>query len=405
MNEITQQEMERQAFETISAGEPEWLRRVREQAWQLRAQLELPPRSQHRWRYTNPRRLLFPAGTPLRPTAARSEHPPAHGEGLVVMDLATAARELPELLQRHLGHVLPADDSLFAALHAALWSGGLLVRVPAGTHPTQTLRTHTDLSGAEGVLLPRTLIVVERGATLTLVDEVSSPAPIEAGAMLHRSVEIVLEDGAGLNYVSIQDAPAGSVLHTTTAVHLAAGARLDYVFGSFGGGVVKADLRAELLGRGAESNVFGLVYGRGRQRFDHHTVQRLHAPDCRSGMDVRAVLADEARSAATGLLWIGEQGERAEAWQENRNLLLSERARAVSLPELEIMTDDVQAKHGATVGPVDETMLYYLASRGLPREEAIRLVVTGFFEPLIEKVPVENCRQALRQLVRRQLEG
>ena len=415
MNEITQQERERQAFEALAPGEPGWLRRRREQAWQLRSRLELPERSEHRWRYTNPQQLLFPPDAPVRPTAARHAQPAVAADDLLVMDLAAAARKMPEVIERHLGRVLPADDSLFTALHTALWSGGLFVRVPTGARPEQSIHTHTDPTGGQGVLLPRSLIIVERGAKLTIVDEVARSEAVSAGeihgeacrdgAMLHRNVEIVLEDDASLTYISIQDAPPGTTLHTTTAARLGAGARLDYVFGSFGGDVVKSDLRAEVLGRGAESNVFGLIYGQGAQRFDHHTVQRLHAPDCSSGMNVRAVLAGQARSAATGLLQIGERGARCRAWQENRNLLLSDQARAVSLPELEILTDDVQAKHGATVGPVDETMLYYLASRGLAREEAIRLVVAGFFEPLIEKVPMESSRERLRQLVRRRLEG
>lgn len=406
-------EQNKELFEAAGAADPDWLQARRKQAWEIHRDLALPNRAAHRWRYTDPASLLPGERTMLRPAQARGAEDAgglvpeplseALGEsGVVVMDLAEAARREIPGVREHLTRIVRPDDSLLSALQAALWSGGLYVEVPAGVELSLPIEQNVDIAGT-GLLLPRTLIVLGEGSRLSFVDTLGGGG--DQTALLHRTVEVHLGEDSRLDYVSLQDAAAAAVIHTDTGLRLESGARLNYVFGATGGGTVKSDLVADLAGDGAEADIFGLIYGRGNQGFDHHTIQRLHGKDCRSQLDVRVVLDDRSRSAATGLLRIGHQGLRGQAFQENRNLLLSEQATAVSLPELEILTDEVQARHGATAGPVDPDLLYYLASRGLSEEEAIKMVVAGFFEPLIEKAASPTGRNRLREMLGARIEG
>jgi Fe-S cluster assembly protein SufD len=162
--------------------------------------------------------------------------------------------------------------------------------------------------------------------------------------------------------------------------------------------VTKADLGSHLEGPGANVELVGFLCGEGKQHFDHHTVHDHRAPHTYSDLDFKVVLKDKARSAYTGLIRIEPDAPQSEAYQENRNLLLTEGAKAESIPELEILTDDVKCTHGATMGNLDPEHLFYLMSRGLSRGEALRLIVGGFIEPTLSRIP-EDLRERLRDHV------
>ncbi len=408
----------------LASREPDWLQSQRTRAYELHQELPMPERAVHRWRYTDPQSLL-PGERPLltsdflapvqsseRAVAAhirRVAGGPGHfmvGDeaqraGLIAMDLSAAARERSEIVEPLLGRLVPPTESPFTALNAALWSGGLYLEVPAGVELTLPVRHTLELGGKEGVFLPRTLIVLGDGARLTFLDEVVGDG--EQSVLMHRAIEVALGAGARLDVVTLNEAPSNATLHGVSRVRMERDAQLSWVFGGFGGAQSKNDLTTELLGPGGHADILGLVFGKARQRFDHHVVQRHVASDCTSQLDVRAVLDGKAHSSTTGLLWIGEDGARSQAVQENRNLLLSKRAHAISLPELEILTDEVQAKHGATVGPIDEEQLYYLQARGLPREQAVAMIVAGFFEALVARIPDERLREQTRTLIEERL--
>jgi len=147
-----------------------------------------------------------------------------------------------------------------------------------------------------------------------------------------------------------------------------------------------------------------VVLGGDRQKFDHHTSHRHLSGNTWSNIDFKAALTDRARSSYTGLIRIEEDAPSSEAFQENRNLLLSDTCRADTIPELEILTDDVSCSHGATAAPIDPEQIFYLQSRGIPRHEAVRLVVKGFLEPTLAMVPAA-VRAGLDELVAARLAG
>ncbi len=389
-----------------TAGEPAWLRAARAAAFRAFDGAAPPDRALHRWRYAEAARLM-PGDRPLAPAAfdpgAIVLDPEAERAGVVAIDLSRAAAERPETVRAALGRLVAADESPFAALNAALWTGGLFVEIPPGvrlTRPIVRLRRY----GGSGVVLPRTLCLLGADSEAVFIDE-QLPAD-GAGAdapLVHRTLEWVVGDGARLTLVTLQDLPSGASGTTTTRVRLGRGAALDAVFTAFGGAATKSDLAVELAGEGACAEVRGVVFGTGRQQFDHHAVLEHLAPRTASRLDLRVALRDRARSAFTGMLRIAHDAVHSEAFQENRNLLLHETAHAVSIPELEILTDEVKASHGATVGPIDEDQLFYLETRGLPRPEAERMVVGGFFEPLLARIPDDGAREEVRGRVEARL--
>lgn len=416
-----------EACAEIARGDASWLEQRRERAWEIHNGGELPSRAVHRWRYTDPK-LLLPGERPILRGPALTEADPlgddalisvevsrqldgqavyrlgpqARDAGIVVEDLAEAAKHRGEV-EQWLGTVVEDDDSPFSALNAALWSGGLFLKVPAEASLSLPIRLLFDLNADDGVAFPRSLISIGENARVTLVDEIGSDLDKARGLMLNRAVELIVGAGAQVKLASLHNAPKATTSYTVARTRVHRDASLTYVFGSFRGGTTKVDLTTDLVEPGANVDTLGFVFGKARQAFDHHAVQKHHAHDTTSHLDVRVALDDRAKSAATGLLWIGHEGYRSEAYQENRNLLLSENANAISLPELEILTDDVKASHGATGGPVDPEQLYYLMTRGLSPREAEALVVAGFFEPLLQKIPDSEVEERGRQLIEERL--
>jgi Fe-S cluster assembly protein SufD len=171
----------------------------------------------------------------------------------------------------------------------------------------------------------------------------------------------------------------------------------------FGGALSKQNFGTILDGPGAQSDMYGLLFGTGYQQFDNHTLQQHNIGPTLSNIDFKVVLKDKARSAYTGLIRIENDAKTCEAYQENRNLLLNKGTKAESIPELEILNEDVQCTHGATVGPIDPLMVFYLQGRGIEREEAVRMIVSGFVASTLKLVP-EDIRERLEEVVMERLE-
>ena len=196
----------------------------------------------------------------------------------------------------------------------------------------------------------------------------------------------------------VQRWEAGVVGHLTAYAQLAASSRFTLATAAFGGTLAKTDVGATLAGEGAISEIYGVAMGGEAQQFDQHTEHRHEASRTHSDLHTRVVLTDAARCAYTGLIRIASQAAGCEAYQENRNLLLSDDARAESIPELEISNPDVRCTHGATVAPVDAEQLFYLGSRGLPRSQAQRLIVYGFLDQTLARLP-HATRERLEAMV------
>lgn len=350
-----------------------------QEAAQAHRAAPLPDRSVHLWRYTDPRHLLPEDGRGTRTGLAVHLSDAARDLGVRALPLAEGAPGAPEI-----GALVPHDHGPLEALNGAVFEGGLLLRIPPGVVLDAPIQVHMD-APAEGLSVPRLLVEVGRAAAVTVVEEHSGGA----GGRIASVTELHVGDGAQVQHVILQAWDATARGHLTYRATVGRDASLVTALTSFGGERVKMDLGACLAGPGARSEMLGFALGEDAQHLDHHTVHEHTAPDTWSNLEFKAVLGDQSRSTYTGRIRIIEGAPRSEAYQENRNLVLGAEARADTIPELEILTDDVMCSHGATVAPVEEEPIFYLQSRGLDRDAATRLVVRGFLDSTLRRLPKE----------------
>jgi Fe-S cluster assembly protein SufD len=334
--------------------------------------------------------------------ADRQLAPHLERRGVLLMPLADAVRERPDLLERHLGRSVRGEDSKFVSLAGALWQNGIFLYVPRGVAVELPIIGRTSMAGGAPCFF-RTVVVVDEGAEVTYVDDHSSD-PIVGEALASGAVEIYTGQAARARYVNLQRWNDRTWHFNRLRAVTGRDARVDWLVVAVGGRLHRAEIDGALEGQGSEMEMVGLIFGDGRQHFDHQTVQDHVGNDTRSDLNFKAALGERSSSNYTGLIRVNERALRTDSNLENRNLLLSDHSRAESDPRLEILNSDVvRCAHGATVGPLDPEMIYYIQSRGLPRPEAQRLVVEAFFEPVLQKIPVESIRANVWRTIQRKL--
>jgi Fe-S cluster assembly protein SufD len=291
-------------------------------------------------------------------------------------------------------HSLVGWDEKFAAHNAARWQHGLLVHVPRGVVVDKPLYVRIANAVDGGSLFWRLLVVADPESRFTLIEEYLSASPDVAGYS-NAAVEIVVRDAAKVEYVSVQNLSRGTWHFASHHARVERDAELDWVAAGLGSTKGKVRIQNDLAGPGATSRVTGAYFVDGTQHLDYDTFQEHIAPDTTSDFAFKGALSDKARAVWRGMIRVEEGAQKTNAYQENRNLLLSKTAHADSIPGLEILANDVRCTHGATLGQVDREQLFYLMSRGLSRSEAERLIVGGFFQDVLDRVELEPVREAL----------
>ena len=292
-----------------------------------------------------------------------------------------------------LGSLVQPDDKL-RAHNAAVWEHGLLVHVPAGIELEKPLYVRVASSAPGGSLFWRVLVVAEPGSRFTLVQELTS-ASDDLEAYVNGVVEVVVRDGAKAEIVNVQRLSRRSWLFASCHARVERDAELDWVEGGFGSSRGKVWIQNDLADRGATSRVTGAYFADGTQHLDYDTYQLHAAPDTTSDFAFKGALRDTAATVWRGMIRVEEGAQKTNAYQENRNLLLSQTATANSIPGLEILANEVLCTHGATLSQVDREQLFYLMARGLPRPEAERLIVRGFFQDVLDRIELVPVREAL----------
>ncbi len=416
------------AVAALAETDVRWLGERRLDAWRTYESLPLPTRQLEEWRYTDVSlfkldtvRLTRKREATEIPVAARAmlDRGQAAGhvlfvdneivelhldealraKGVILADLRTAAREQRALVEQHLAtNALPASYNKFAALNAALWDGGVFVYVPRGVRVEDPIRIARYISEAGSAVLPRTLIVADEGSHLGYVEEFGSPN-FNVPTLSCAAVEVIAGNSANVQYVALQSYGAG-VRHIATQRTIAGrDANLDTLVVNLGASVARVDMAASLEGPGARSDMLGLYFAQGSQHFDHNTRQDHKVPHATSDLLYKGALYDKTRAIFRGIIKVFPKAQRTDAYQTNRNLLLSNKAEATSLPNLEIEADDVRCSHAATVGHLDKEELFYIMSRGVTRRDAERLVVFGFFGEVLERLPMPQVVQELRSAI------
>jgi len=317
------------------------------------------------------------------------------GEAGIQIERAPEGIRFEPLGEDHpLLYSLVASDEKFAAHNAAMWRNGLLVEVPKGVVVDKPLYVRIANAVEGGSLFWRLLVVAEPESRFTVIEEYVSSVP-DLSAYSNAAVEIVVGQAAKVEYVSVQSLSRQTWHFASHHARVERDAELDWVAGGFGSAKGKVRIQNDLAGPGATSRVTGAYFADGTQHLDYDTFQEHIAPDTTSDFAFKGALRDEARAVWRGMIRVEEDAQKTNAYQENRNLLLSKSAHADSIPGLEILANDVRCTHGATLGQVDREQLFYLMARGLTRSEAERLIVRGFFQDVLDRVELEPVRQAL----------
>ncbi len=376
------------ASSATAQAEPDWLVERRREGASLARDLSLPDPKAKGWEFTDLSELDLDAYAPAPGSAAIGEDG-AQPEG--VMSLGAAVATDPDLVEEHLGSVVSGNDP-FVARNEADWRQGALVHVPSGQAFSEPVRLSVDPS-AEGTRLDwRTLIVLEEGAQAEVWEDYGAAG---AAGLFNGVTEIVVGPGASLRYVCRQVLSPESWVFATQRAEVARDGALDWIALGFGSARGKVRMETKLDGRGSNAKVTGAYVGAGRQHLDYDTTQEHAAPNTTSDLAFRGVLAERATAVWRGMIRVDPGAQQTDAFQESRNLLLSKRAHADAIPGLEIEANDVRCTHAAAVAQIDREQLHYLRAHGLPEVVAKHLIIDGFLQALVERVPEGTAREAL----------
>jgi Fe-S cluster assembly protein SufD len=324
-------------------------------------------------------------------------------QGIVVSTLEEAAERHAGLVQWALASGA-VDESKFAALWNSAWRGGIFVYVPSGVEAVVPIWIAHPAGGDGAAAFPATVIVLDDAASLTAIDAFASPS---GEAELLNDAMTVLSAGrdARLNYCTLQLLGDGAWHFSTHRAVLGPNAHLRFFGASLGARLQKAYWDVILDGAGAEADLTGICFGDGNQHLDHQSLQAHRAPETRSDLLLKVAVRDRARSVYSGLIDVAPEAVHANGYVQNRNLLLSHGAKADSVPRLEIRANDVRCGHGATAGHIDDDQRFYFQSRGVARSEADALIVRGFMDDALDRVPHAGVKELLGELLDAEIAG
>ncbi|NPA91157.1 MAG: Fe-S cluster assembly protein SufD [Chloroflexi bacterium] len=316
-------------------------------------------------------------------------------QGVIFTDMHTAVREHPELVQRYFARLVELGDNKFAALHYAFWRGGTFLYVPRNVEVTLPFQTLARLSKEKSAGFYHTIVVTEENASVTLLEDFFGGRE----GMHDGVVELFPGPNSRLRYAHVQDWDLSLWNFGTQRVRASRDAEVVHLISSWGSKLSKVWITLDLVEPGARGQLLGVYFTTDSQHVDHHTMQNHIAPACSSDLLYKGALKDESRSVYQGYIKVWPGAQKTDAYQANRNLLLDGRARADSIPGLEIEADDVRCTHGATAGQIPEEYIFYMESRGLDRTQAERLIVAGFFQEVLERVENEDVQRKLEATI------
>ena len=380
-----------------TANDPAWLQHQRELAWKTYAAMPTPTRRDLDWQRFDIRKLNLDklAGAESAVAARLSS---VAGQGVICCDMATALAKHPGLVQEYLGKLIAPDEPRkFNALHSALWNTGALLYVPAGVRVELPVEILYTLTGNNVAGFPRTLIIIEPGAEATVVQKFVGG---DGAISLHAAgTEVFVKDGGRLHYISYQDFNPNVYDFTLKRARVGRDAEIDWVIGMFGASFQRYDIECEMAGEGGTSFMYGVCFAENQQQFGQFTKQHHRAGNTVSDLLFKNVLRDTAVTNYTGMIKVEKNANGTNAYQSNRNLVLSDKVKCDTRPILEIESNKLRCTHGATVGRLDDEQLFYLRARGLTEEQARHVLLEAFLEPVLARIKVEPVYKEFSELI------
>jgi len=414
-----------QTFQSLTVSLPAWAKALAEQGFEAFSTLPMPSPKQEDWRYVDIGVDIEAAGLPETPGDAMRDDrrvldvlgPPAGhavnvdgstvsidgGDDAVFTSLREAVAVGGEELRGVYRSGPPADLDRFSALHHAFGGDGVYVHLPRRKGEVRPYLVEFQLVSPGIVALPRLTVLAEDGSEASVVVHCRSPHGLEAIAV--PQIEVVTGDDARIGLTIIQE--WGDTTYSVIQQRMVSGrdAALGLSEAGIGGCNARFHLSIDLQGQGSDARVLGLYFGDRNQTLDYRYFMNHRSPNTTSDMYLKGAVGDTARSVFTGLIRIDPEAQKSDALQTNRNLVLSEGAEAHSVPNLEILANDVRCGHGSAVGPLDDDQRHYLMSRGLGRPRADRLQVKGFFEDVLARYPRAELEPPLREAVMSKYDG
>jgi len=376
-------------------GEPAWLIERRAAAWRYFAAAEPPI-----WRRTDLSK--FRAEQVAAPQSAQGSaiqwDAKLAEQGVIFTTLAAALRDHAALVEQYLGTAVDPLTHKFNALHAALWQDGAFLYVPKNVAVEMPLLAVFTLADGSRATFPHNLIVVERGASVTFIEEFTS-RDIDGQALAAPATEIFVGDGAMVRFVTAQTWGKGVYHIGSQGVHIGRDGTVEWIALNLGGQLQHVEAETTLAGTGSRVDWVAATFANGTQSLLTAPTVRHVGTNAESHMDFKTVVDDTGYSTFDGMVKIERSGQGTNSRLEEHALHLSPKARSDSIPGLQIDANDVKAGHASTSGQIDDEQLFYMLSRGIKRDDAVHMIVTGFFEPVLDRIPLEELRERAAEAI------
>ena len=413
-----------------SRNEPVFVKAAREEAFSLYRMLPLPHRRMEEWRRTDPARFPFAKVKSPPPLGLASELPKGDGDDsfdgvvaiedgrfgirdvsgvlkdrkILVLPLDEAATNHPELVHKYLkNHARGVEAGKFERLNDAFWNVGIFIHIPDRVDIERGIFIRYELKSPPSVWVPRLLIVAGERSKATIVERMVSPDAALIQTVM--SKELYVAPSANLRVISLQEWGANTFHIANDWARVEREGKMDWLTLNFGSRLSRMSFGSDMVGEGASAELDGLYFATGEQHFDQITLQVHSSPHTTSNLLYKGAVKDKARSIHQGMIIARKGADGVDAYQKNNNLILSDGARADSLPSLRIDTDDLKCGHGSTIGSLDADQLFYLRSRGLDETEARRTLVKGFCEDIAARIPYALVRQAVAREIDAKIGG
>ncbi len=410
------------------ASEPFNQRRIK--AIESFEKLGIPTTKHEEWKYTNTKKLVqnqynFHSKSDITVEALKSfglpdlkgivlyfvngiYHPELSdlnsAEGKVkIMTFKQAQKDAPELLNSHYGEYSDEEGEAFTAMNTALANDGIIVHVPENTTVEQPiiLRMISDTREENVGSILRNLIVVGKNAEVKIAESFRTYG--DNSTFVNTLTEISVAEDARVDYYKVQDESDNAYHIGTTNVLQKDKSYFYSATVTLNGGFIRNNLNLKLDGEYIESFMYGLYVPNGKQHIDNHTVADHTKPNSVSNELYKGILMDESTGVFNGKIFVRQEAQKTNAYQNCRNVMTSDKATMNTKPQLEIWADDVKCSHGTTTGQLNDEAIFYMQSRGIPKDEAIRLQLLAFAEDVVSQIKIDGVREFLAEKIKEKL--
>ena len=387
---MNQELIEKEFVKTIQeSNEPDWMKEKRIESYRIFNSLPMP-----RLKYgiaitLNSSEINFDE---IKIPEKKKINLPKH-KGIIIENLSDALKNHEDLVKKYF---LSCFSSIgkFEALHTMLWNKGIFIYVPKNTHIKEPIKL-SDIN--ENFEFQHNIIVVDENSSLSIFEEELSSN--NEKSYKTKITELFVNDNSSLNYASFQNLSQNTINFSTKRALVNQNSNINWVDFALGGKLTKSEIITRLEKEGANTNVYSLFFTNNNQQFDFDSSIYHNSKHTKSDMVVRGVLDGRSKVIYNGLVKIGEKASNSNGYQKQDALLLSSNAEIDPIPNLEINNNDVKCSHGTTVSRLDKEKLFYLKSRGLSEEKAVKLMIKGFFDPTIRKIKLKEARKDLRRAI------